>query len=218
MTINTNINTAEITNEPIMETPPVTDYKGRSIAFYHQNNRGTGTALRLEPRVNRDDADRYNCFFMEMAAQKTTANRDGGGVSPATFDWVNKITVKLNFMDIAEMLTVLEGRTLRVGGDRNGLFHASGGGNTLIAFQRNLEHNTFFLALSCKRNKEAVPYKLGITLSDAEATGLRCLFQTGLFFVTFSSFMRRRKSEAVSRPPGYSGIPETTIPRQRKAA
>jgi hypothetical protein len=218
MNTTTNMNTAEIANEPALETPPVTDYKGRSIAFYHQNNKGTGTALRLEPKVNRDDTDRYNCFFLEMAAQKTTARREAGGVTPATFDWSNKITVKLNFMDIAEMLTVLEGRTLRVGGDRNGLFHASGGGNTLIAFQRNLEHNTFFLALSCKRNKEAVPYKLGITLSDAEATGLRCLFQTGLFFITFSSFMRRIKSEALSRSSGYPTLPETAASQQRKAA
>ncbi len=169
-----------------------TDYKSRSLGFYHQNNRGTGVAMRLEPRVNRDDNDRYNCFFIEMAAQKSAARRDGGGIVPATFDWSTKITVKLNFMDIAEMLTVLEGRALRVGGERNGLFHANGAGNTLIAFQRNAEQGTYYFALSCKRGKDEAPQKLGITLSEAEATGLRCLFQTGLFFLTFSSLLRER--------------------------
>jgi hypothetical protein len=131
-------------------------------------------------------------WFVEMAAQKSAARREGGGMVPATFDWNSKITVKLNFMDIAEMLTVLEGRALRVGGERNGLFHANGGGNTLISFQRNAEQGTYYFGLSCKRGKDEAPQKLGIMLSDAEATGLRCLFQTGLFFLTFSSLLRER--------------------------
>lgn len=169
-----------------------TDYKSRSLGFYHQNNRGTGSAMRLEPRINRNDTDRYNCFFIEMAAQKSAARRDAVGVVPATFDWNKKITVKLNFMDIAELLTVLEGRALRIGGERNGLFHANAAGNTLISFQRNPEQGTYYFALSCKRANDQTPQKLGIMLSEAEATGLRCLFQTGLFFLTFSSLLRER--------------------------
>ncbi|HMP72695.1 MAG TPA: hypothetical protein PKE55_05465 [Kiritimatiellia bacterium] len=166
-----------------------TDFKGRSIGFYHPNSKGTGSALRLEPRLNRDDADRYNCFFIEMARQKTPARREGGKMVAATFDWDQKITVKLSFMDVAELLTVAEGRAARVGGERNGLYHATGKGNTLISFQRNPEQGTFFLGLSAKRGAEEAN-KVCITLSETEVTGLRCLFQTGLFFVTFSSLMR----------------------------
>lgn len=197
------------------DIPPMnesrTDYKSRSLGFYHQNQRGTGAAMRLEPRLNRDDADRYNCFFIEMAPQKSAARREGGGVVPATFDWTSKITVKLNFMDIAELLTVLEGRALRIGGERNGLFHASGNGNTLISFQRNAEQGTYYFGLSTKRGKEEAPRKLGIILSEAEATGLRCLFQTGLFFLTFSSLLRERP---VTRAPVASDEPAVS----RKAA
>lgn len=171
-----------------------TDYKGRSLAFYHPNNRGNGTALRLEPRLNRNDADRYNCFFLEMAPQKSTALREESRTIPATFDWSNKITVKLGFLDLAEILVVLEGKSMRVGGDRSGLFHASGGGNTLISLQRNPEQKTYYLALSAKRGKEDTPQKLGIMLSEVEATGLRCLLQTGLFFITFSSLFREKIS------------------------
>jgi len=172
--------------------PVKTDFKSRSIGFYHANAKGTGSALRLEPRVNRDDDDRYNCFFIEMARQKTPARREGGAVTPATFDWSDKITVKLSFMDIAEMLTVAEGRSLRIGGERNGLYHASGHGNTLISFQRNPENGTYYLGLSSKRRPEEQAKKIGITLSETEVTGMRCLFQTGLFFVTFSSLLRER--------------------------
>lgn len=173
-----------------MNTESSTDYKGRAIGFYHPSSKGTGSALRLEPRLNRDDADRYNCFFIEMAPQKTVAMRGAGGVTPATFDWTKKITVKLGFLDVAELLTVMEGRASKVGGERNGLYHANGGSNTMIAFQKNPEHGTYYLALSIKRNKDEVPHKVGITLSETEVTGLRCLLQTGLFFVTFSSLNR----------------------------
>jgi Whirly transcription factor len=169
---------------------PTTDFKGRSISFYHPNSKGTGSALRLEPRLNRDDNDRYNCFFIEMAPQKSLASRGSNGLTPATFDWTKKITVKLGFLDIAELLTVMEGRAPKVGGERNGLYHASGGSNTMIAFLRNPEQGTYYFSLSIKRNKEEVPHKIGITLSEAEVTGLRCLFQTGLFFITFSSMLR----------------------------
>ncbi len=172
-----------------------TDYKGRAISFYHPNGKGTGSAMRLEPRINRDDRDRYNCFFMELASQKTAANLKGGAGVPATFDWAGKITVKLGFLDMAEILTVLEGRSDNAGGSRNGLYHAAGNGNTLISFQANREQRIYHLSVS-KKNGSETPRKLGITLSEVEATGLRSLFQTGLFFVTFSSFLREKSYEA----------------------
>ncbi|HQQ04367.1 MAG TPA: hypothetical protein PLT67_05945 [Kiritimatiellia bacterium] len=173
----------------------ITDYKGRAIAFYHPNGKGTGSAMRLEPRINRDDRDRYNCFFMELAGQKTAANLKAGAGVPATFDWAAKITVKLGFLDVAEILTVLEGRSDNAGGSRNGLYHAAGNGNTLISFQASREQRIYHLSIS-KKNGSETPRKLGITLSDTEATGLRCLLQTGLFFVTFSSFLREKAYEA----------------------
>ena len=176
--------------EPTMETP---DYKGRSIRFYHPNPKGTGSALRVEPRINSTGEDRYNCFFLEMAAQKSTAGRRGGDSEFATFDWDNKIVVKLGFLDISEILMVLEGRAMKVGGNRSGLYHASQQGNTLIALARQEERQNYFLSLSRKPNGASEAQRIGIALSDVEATGLRCLFQTGLFFVTFPAALRRRR-------------------------
>ncbi|HMO51355.1 MAG TPA: hypothetical protein PKE26_08695 [Kiritimatiellia bacterium] len=178
---------------------PRTDFKGRSLGLYHPNSRGAGSALRLEPRVNRDDSERYNCFFLEMAAQKTPARRDSNGVVPATFDWANKITVKLGFLDVAELIAVLEGRLPRAGGERNGIYHATGSGNTVIAFVRNEENGSFYLALSAKRHGADAVRKVGITLSPVEAAGLRCLLQTGLFFVTFSSWQREQSLPGAAR-------------------
>jgi hypothetical protein len=179
---------------------PETDYKGRSIAFYHPNGKGTGSALRLEPRINRTDRDRYNCFFVEMAVQKTPVRREGGATVPATFDWENKITVKLGFLDLAEILAVLEGRCESAGSGRNGLYHASGGGNTLITFQANREQGSYLFALSGKRAGEATPRKVAIALGAAEAIGLRCLLQVGLFFITFPGLMPSRMAVPASVP------------------
>lgn len=170
----------------------LSDYKGRSVCFYHPNARGTGSAFRIEPRVNRHDADRYNCFFIELAGQRTTAGRERGPGGHATFDWDKKITVKLGFLDICEMLMVLEGRVPHMGGDRKGLYHASKQGNTLISLTRDAERGTYYLSLSRKRNGDANAQRIGIGLTEAEATGLRCLLQTGLFFVTFSSALKSR--------------------------
>ena len=53
---------------------PVRPFPGR-LTIYHANGRATGTALRLELKLNRSRDDRYGCFFMEVARQKTAADR-----------------------------------------------------------------------------------------------------------------------------------------------
>ncbi len=168
------------------------DYKGRSICFYHPNSRGSGSALRVEPRINRHGEDRYNCFFLEMAAQKTARGRNGN--AHATFDWEHKITVKLDFLDVCEILSVLLGLVPHAGGERKGLYHASPRGNTLISFSRDTERGTYYLSLSRKLNEADEPQRIGMALSMTEALGLRCLFQTGLFFVTFPNALKTRRN------------------------
>lgn len=186
-------NASEISpSENRSDTP---NYTGRTVCLYHPNGKGSGSAMRLEPRINGSGEDRYNCFFLEMAAQKSTAGSRGTGAEFATFDWDNKIVVKLGFLDISEFLMVFEGKAKQVGGQRNGLYHASSQGNTLISLSRQEERQNYFLSLSRKRNGASEPQRISIALSDIEATGLRCLLQTGLFFVTFPEALRRRPAK-----------------------
>lgn len=171
-------------------TATAPDFKGRSISLYHPNARGTGSAVRLEPRVNRDSEDRYNCFFLEMAAQQTAASHDQPK-SPATFDWEKKITTKLGFSDVCECLMVLEQHQERLGPSGKGLYHATAQGNTLIDLRWQAERQNYLLSLSRKRKEATSPQKISIAFSQAEALGIRCLLQTGLFFITFPEFRRR---------------------------
>ena len=159
----------------------------RKLAFYHPNSAGSGVAMQLEPRLNRKNEDRYNCFFLELAAQKTAATRDGEKKAHATFDWEHKLTVKLDFPDICELLTVLEGRAEKVGGQRNGLFHQNGAASTVITFQKNTEKGGYLIGLSRKANKDGQLVRLHMVLGEPEALGLRCILQTSLFFLTFHS-------------------------------
>ncbi len=159
-------------------------FKGRTLEIYHPNARGTGSALRLEPRINGAGEERYNCFFLEFAAQKSVAKRSDG-VTHATFDWANKVTVKLGFLDVGEILLVLEGQQPHIGGQRQGLYHANGTGNTLITLNHDAQRGSYYWAVSRKRNGDSAPQRIGIGLTAAEAIGLRCLLQTGLFSVLF---------------------------------
>lgn len=172
--------TTNNTNTTAMST---TRKFGQKLSIYHPSGSGNGAALSLEPRVNRLDSDNYNCFFLEMALQKTGPSKDGDKRIPATFDWEKKLTVKLDFNDICELLAVLEGRIEKAGGAKNGIFHQNGNGSTIISLQK-AEKGGYYIGLSKKTN-DGVATRVGLLLSDAEAIGLRSVFQSGLFFITF---------------------------------
>ena len=161
--------------------------RDQRLVYYHPNSAGNGAAMQLELRLNRRDPDRYNCFFLEMATQKTAMGRDGDRKVPATFDWEHKLTVKLDFIDVCELLVVLEGKADRAGGARNGLYHENGKACTVIAFQKNTEKGGYGLGLSRKERGGSQVLRVHIGLSEPEAVGLRSVFQTALFFMMFHS-------------------------------
>lgn len=156
----------------------------QSLRFYHPSRSGQGSAMQLEPRFSNRKDERYNCFFLELAGQQTTSRQESGRRVHATFNWQEKLAVKLDFADICELLVVLEGRADKVGGTRGGLFHQSADANTVISFQRG-EHGGYLLGLSRKAGSDGSVSRLNITLSEAEAIGLRHVLQTSLFFLSF---------------------------------
>jgi hypothetical protein len=162
------------------------------LTLYHPNGKNTGSAMQLELRLNRGEEDRYDCFFLEMALQKTQGAMGTEGRTPATFDWAGKVTVKLDFLDVCEFLTVLEGRVAQAGGQRNGIYHESGNANTIISLKRNAEMGGYFLGVSKKEKQGSQLFKGHMLLSEAEALGLKGVLQTGLFFMAFHRSLRPR--------------------------
>ncbi len=159
------------------------------LMIYHPTTRKTGSALKLEPRINQKHGERFNCFFLEMARQRDVEDERGHAV----FDWENKVTVKLDFNDICELLLVLEDRVSQAGRDGKGLFHQRSQSNTIITLQRRGPGEGYEMGLSRKKGEQK-PQQVRIALTEAEALGLRCLFQTGLFLITFHSQMNNRRA------------------------
>jgi len=165
-------------------------YNGR-LTIYHANSKGTGAAARLELSLCRNGNGDDSCFFLEMAKQKTAPSQADRKRTPATFDWEGKAVVKLGFTDVCEMLTVLEGRQDQAGGRRNGLYHSVGKANAIITFKRNTERGGYLLAISRKDADGNQVFKGHIILSETECTGLRSIFQAGLFHMAFHSSLRK---------------------------
>mgnify|MGYP000234244213 CR=1 FL=1 len=182
---------------PIRPEKPKPVYPGR-LTFYPPTSSGSGAAARFELRLNAQDEEQYDCFFLEMAAHKA----GGRGEGPASFDWHRRLTVKLGFLDICEMLLVLEGHKDRIGADHaQGLYHQTDDSNTVIEFRRDPKGGGFLLGLSRKgRSANAEVTRIGMCLTDAEAVGLRCMFQSGLFFMTFHRNLRPRSARFANAP------------------
>jgi hypothetical protein len=178
----------ENNTQPRDEAQAPKPHPGRLI-YYHPDSKGTGSALQIELRLNKADEDRYDCFFLEMARQETAARGEHGRTA-ATFNWAGKVTVKLDFADVCELLTVLEGRAEQAGGQRNGIYHESGNANTIITFRKGKDHPGYFLDISKKDKSGAQVFKGHIVLSEAEGLGLRHVMQSGLFFMVFHRNLR----------------------------
>lgn len=167
-----------------MNTVETTTRRFGRQTIYHPNGKGTGAALQLDMRLNNGDEKRYDCFFLNMARQKTVAKRSEGDRAPATFDWENKVAVKLDFADICELLTVFKGRKQRPG-DGRGLYHSTGSTNTLIDLCKSEEKSGYSLSISKKNSEGESAFRAQMLLTQAESLGLEHILQTSLFFLTF---------------------------------
>ena len=166
-------------------------YNDRLI-FYHPTQAGSGAAVRLAFRLRRPEEERDSCFFLEMAKQKTAASRgEGGARTAATFDWQNRVTVKIDFMDACEFLTVLEGKAESVKGGK-GLFHDAGDMTTVIGFRRNADPPGLSLDISRKGKTDGQEaFKGHILLSEPEGIGMRCMLQQGVGLLALANLMSR---------------------------
>ena len=84
------------------------------LSFYHANGKGTGSAARFE--VVPACGDRDGAIFLTLAVQKSvaTGSASQGDRQHATFDWQNRVTVKLNFGDLCQMLLVFRGQAATI--------------------------------------------------------------------------------------------------------
>lgn len=156
------------------------------LVFYHPNGKGTGCAVQFDLRPA--TGEREGSLFAAFANQKSVAGTGGGegGRQAATFGWGEKITVKLNFQDICQLLPVLEGVSGSAGGGK-GLFHDAGETSTVIHMSRVSEPvaGVAFEVSKKRKNGGDAPQRARILFTESETLGLARLFAAILLPLAF---------------------------------
>ncbi|MBP5319417.1 MAG: hypothetical protein J6334_00395 [Kiritimatiellae bacterium] len=191
-----NLNPSCIQN-PTLDDPIIKSYRPR-LSFYHPNGKGTGSAIQFE-RIPAQ-GDREGGIFMRLALQKTvaTGSRHDGTRQHATFDWQNRLIVKLGFTDLCAMLMVLIGRFETIA-EGKGLFHDSKSHITTINLTRQIEPVPGLILEVSRRSKTepATSQRIRMLISESEALGLRLVFEQSLSVITFGI-----PKEPAARPRG----------------
>ena len=150
------------------------------LHIFHANGRGTGCAVKMELHPAHDDVD--GSIMMSLANQKSVASTR----TFATFDWERKITVKLDFSDICQMLSVLRGRVESIG-DGKGLYHTSPTGSTKIVLRHIVEPRPAY-SLEVYRDSRGRPedqISAHIAFNDAEADGIALALENSIGIICF---------------------------------
>lgn len=162
---------------------PVEDHRPK-LAFFHANARGTGCAMTMDLHPAHGQKD--GCIMAAFACQKTVGVRDGGAVTYPTFDWANRICVKLGFTDLCKILQVFRGECESIEGDK-GLIHRSPQYLTRICL-KHLTDPVQGYAIDVYRSTHGRPdddRHAHIHLSPSEALGLGISFENSIGIICF---------------------------------
>jgi hypothetical protein len=127
-------------------------------------------------------------IYLTLASQKSIASGSVvlGNRQYATFDWQNRVTVKLNFNDLCQMLQVFRGVATNIA-EGKGLYHNSGDTTTIINLNRQSEPYAG-LALDVSRRSRAESdsvVRVRIMFKDAEAFGVGAVLEQSLGLIAF---------------------------------
>ena len=110
----------------------------------HPNAKGTGSTVRFELHPAHDTVE--GSVFITFATQKTIGSYENGQRILPTFDWANRVTVRLSLNEVAQMLEVFRGYREKMC-DGNGLFHRTAKANTIITLEVMLCDSPLFFCM-----------------------------------------------------------------------
>lgn len=154
------------------------------LRLFHPTASGTGCAVKMELHPAHDDTD--GSMMMIFANQKTVGGKDGGMSKFATFDWENRITVKLDFSDICRILQVFRGECESIE-DGRGLYHKSPRYATKIVLRHVLEPRNGY-SMEVYRNfidNSAPDAHSHIMFTPAEAYGIAAALEDSIGVICF---------------------------------
>ncbi len=156
------------------------------FAIYHPNGNGTGCAFRM--KLHPACVDRDGCIMMELAKQNSVGSHQGAVTTYPTFDWKNKVSVKLDFADICKMIQVLRGTSEGLERGR-GLFHRSAKFATKIMLKHVAESVEGFVLgvyrTPALKTASASEQSARIFLTTWEALGIALAFENSIGVICF---------------------------------
>ena len=159
-----------------------------SLAFYHANGKGTGSAIKLElypARVGNPDS---GAIYATIALQVSVGDRSSTPPIYPRFDWDNALKAKLDFTDLAKVLQVLRGETESTDEGKR-LFHIYADKCQAITFRHMIEpvcgYSLDVMERLADVNAQVRNRKACIFLSSAEALGLSLAIEHSMSAVAF---------------------------------
>lgn len=169
-------------NENATENTTATRTFRPALNFYHPNAKGTGCAVSFELHPARDKT--AGCIFAVFAPQKTIGNRNETERTMPTFDWKNKMCIKLEIPDLAQMLQVFRGEYESLA-DGKGLYHVSASGSTVIRLERRLEPIAGFAFDISRKTTDGESRRSAIFFTGSEALAFSLAVEQSLGQLAF---------------------------------
>lgn len=212
--------TTHPTNPTAVFDAPKPDY-GPELSFYHANAKNTGVAItfRVEPAT----ANLDGAVYFSIAKQKSVGNLNAQGPERfASFDWANKTTVKLGFLEVAEMMMVFGGQaSVLTHAGKEGFFHNSPSATTSVSLKRAEDPNRPGFILGVGRTPKADPNArqyATFAFWPAEAFALRAALMAEMGLLAFGLPRERRAPAASAAPAAGAYTPPSAVPAPFPAA
>ena len=181
------------------------DYQPR-LTFYHPNMKGQGSAVAFE--IEPATSDKDGSVYVQIATQSGTSAPANAGQPKrfASFDWRNRITVKLNFAEVSEVMLVLCGmaQSLTKNG-RNGFFHDTAAATTTVELRHGEDPARPGFILGISKAAKTMPDTrqfVSFVFSPGEALGLRLALEHSMGLLAFGiPRARQRAQQPMSQAP-----------------
>ena len=119
-----------------------------------------------------------------MAPQRTVGKRMEDDTVHPTFDWRNAVCLKLDLMDLAQILQVLRGVQESLA-DGKGLFHRSANGSAVIKFEHRIEPIPGYMLDVSKKPLIGDVSRVCFFFRPAEAFACALMLEHALVYVAF---------------------------------
>lgn len=153
-----------------------------AMGFCHANGRGTGSAMHVALRPATCFGN--GCIAVSLASQKTVG--DGTAVPPSLpmYDWMGQIEMRLDPVEVAEVLLVFNGYA-ESARDGRGFFHRDLDGAKAMTLSHVVEPSPGYRLEMTRRTGADEPERVGILLTVAEAYALARALEGAMAFIAF---------------------------------